>query len=113
MNGAFRQALEQYVLNWHLDLEVFSILPLKENTTLAVNFYDPGFTAPAMQMYSVMGSGTLTGYEDQKVDCWLLIHESRGNKETFWISKKTREVLKLEQEFQGRYRYKIKLGYSS
>ena len=112
MYGAFIQAQDQYVLNWHLDLEVFSILPYKENTTFAINFYDPGFSAPSKQLYSVTGSGSLTGYEDQKVDCWLLTHESRGNKETFWISKKTREVLKLEQEFQGRFRYKIKLGYS-
>ena len=111
--AAFAAALDQYVLNWHLDMEVFSILPYKENTTFAINFYDPGFSAPSRQLYSVAGSGTLTGYEGQQVDCWLLIHESRGNKETFWISKKTREVLKLEQEFQGRYRYKIKLGYSS
>lgn len=113
MYDAFKSALDQYVLNWHLDLEVFSILPYQENTTFAVNFYDPGFGAPAKQLYSVMGSDTLTGYNDQKVDCWLLVHESKGNKETFWISKKTREVLKLEQVFNGRYRYKIKLGYSS
>jgi hypothetical protein len=44
--------------------------------------------------------------------CWLLSHEGTNNKEVFWISKKTNEVLKLEQEFGGRYRYKIKLGFS-
>ena len=60
-----------------------------------------------------MGSGELVGYNDQKIDCWLMSHEERGNKEIFWISKKTREVLKLEQEINGSlYRYKIKLGFS-
>jgi hypothetical protein len=42
-----------------------------------------------------------------------LVHEEKGNKEVYWISKKTKEVLKLEQEINGRfYRYKIKLGFS-
>jgi hypothetical protein len=60
----------------------------------------------------VEGSGTLPGYNNQIIDCWLLTHGSGNNKETFWVSKQTKEVLKLEQEFNGRYRYKIKLGYS-
>jgi hypothetical protein len=37
----------------------------------------------------------------------------KGNKEIFWISKRTKEVLKLEQEINSTmYRYKIKLGFS-
>lgn len=110
---AFNRALGQYVLNWHLDLEVFSTLPYRDNVSFKINFYDPGFGDPSVQLYSVTGSGSLTGYDGQQVDCWLLTHESPGNKEVFWVSKKTREVLKLEQEFRGRYRYKIKLGFSS
>ncbi len=109
---AFNAALDQYVLNWHLDLETFPILPYKENVTFLINFYDPGFPAPKMQAYTVSGSGQLEGYDNQKIDCWLLTHSATNNEETFWISKKTHEVLKLEQEFGGRYRYKIKLGYS-
>jgi len=47
------------------------------------------------------------------VDCWLLSHDSPGNKELFWISKKTREVLKMEQVINGTmYRYKIRLGFA-
>ena len=112
MYDAFKVALNQYTLNWHLDLEVFPILPYKLNTTFLINFYDPGFSAPKYQAYTVTGSGTLTGYDAQQIDCWLLSHEGTNNKEVFWVSKKTNEVLKLEQEFGGRYRYKIKLGFS-
>ena len=112
MYEAFVKAQDQYVLNWHLDLEVFPILPYKEGVTFKINFYDPGFGAPAYQTYTVTGSAVLTGYNNQKIDCWLLKHTSPNNTEIFWISKATREVLKLEQEFGGRYRYKIKLGYS-
>lgn len=112
---AFKKSLDQYQLNWHLDLETFPILPYKEGVTFIINFYDPGFGEPKKVAYSVVGSGVLTGYDNQKIDCWILSHESNDfgpNKELFWISKKTKEVLKLEQEFSGRYRYKIKLGFS-
>jgi len=112
-NDAFETALTQSFFIWHLDLETFPLLPYKTGAVFRINFYDPGFSPPAFQYYSVAGSGTLTGYDDQAVDCWLLKHGSLPqNQEIFWISKKTKEVLKLEQEFSGRYRYKIKLGYS-
>ncbi|MET0463115.1 MAG: hypothetical protein ABW007_08170 [Chitinophagaceae bacterium] len=110
---AFQKALNEYVLNWHLDLEVFPILPYKDGRTFLINFYDPGFTAPEFQAYTVTGSGKLPGYDNQEVDCWLLMHTSPNNKEVFWISKKTKEVLKLEQQFGERYRFKVKLAYSN
>lgn len=112
--AGFKSAENNYFLNWHLDLEVFPTLPYKNGITFIVPFYDPG-TASLYQKvaYTVTGSAELTGYNDQKIDCWLLLHETKGNKEVFWISKKTKEVLKLEQEINGRlYRYKIKLGFS-
>ncbi|MDF2187374.1 hypothetical protein [Paraflavitalea sp. CAU 1676] len=109
---AFHAALDQNVLNWHLDLETFPILPYKDNVTFMINFYDPGFPAPKLQAYTVSGSAQLEGVNNQKIDCWLLKHGSPNNNETFWISKKTHEVLKLEQQFGSKYRYKIKLGYS-
>ncbi len=111
---AFETACSQYFLNWHLDLEVFPLLPYKEGATFRINFYDPGFGPPKYVDYNVIGSGTLSGFNNQKVDCWLLKHGSLPrNKEIFWISKETKEVLKLEQEFAGgRGRYKIKLGFS-
>jgi hypothetical protein len=112
---AFEIACSQYFLNWHLDLEVFPLLPYKEGVTFKINFYDPGFGPPKYVDYTVIGSGTLSGYNNQKMDCWLLKHGSLPrNQEIFWISKQTKEVLKLEQEFAGgRGRYKIKLGFSN
>jgi hypothetical protein len=112
MLAGFTAATEQFVLNWHLDLEVFSLLPYKENTTFLINYYDPGFSAPQLVSYTVKGSGVLSGYDGQQVDCWLLEHTQSGNHEVFWISKKTREVLKLEQQYGDRHRYKVKLGFS-
>ncbi|MFN8253056.1 MAG: hypothetical protein U0V75_14405 [Ferruginibacter sp.] len=111
---AFKSAKDKYLLNWHLDLEVFSTLPYKDGTVFVIPFYDPGTGAPFEKVvYAVKGSASLDGYDGQQIPCWLLVHESEGNKEIFWISKKTREVLKLEQQFGKMYRYKIKLGFSN
>lgn len=112
--SGFKSIQGQFHLNWHLDLETFPILPFKENVVFEIPFYEPGSTSSLTKVhYKVTGSTLLEGYNDQKIDCWLLVHESTGNKETFWISKKTKEVLKLEQIFRNTfYRYKIKLGFS-
>lgn len=112
---AFKTVANNYVLNWHLDLEVFPTLPFKKGVTFIIPFYDPGTVAPMERAaYTVTGDGKLAGYDDQKIDCWIMEHKSAGNMEVFWISKKTKEVLKLEQEINGSiYRYKIKLGFSN
>jgi hypothetical protein len=113
--SAFKSVGDNYFLNWHLDMEVFPILPYKSGVTFIIPFYDPGTGAHFEKVaYTVTGSAELFGYNNQKIDCWLLVHESKGNKEVFWISKKTKEVLKLEQEINGTmYRYKVKLGFSN
>jgi len=112
--AGYKSSLNKYFLNWHLDLETFPLLPYKEGVTFVIPFYDPGTSSSYQKVaYTVTGSAELIGFNDQKIDCWLLVHETKDNKETFWISKKTKEVLKLEQEIGGNfYRYKIKLGFS-
>lgn len=111
----FQSAAGKQFFNWHLDLETFPILPYRKNVTFLIPFYDPGTASGYEEVaYTVTGEATLEGYDQQKIQCWLLVNESPGNKEIFWISKKTKEVLKLEQVIgSGMYRYKIKLGFSN
>ncbi|ULQ55902.1 hypothetical protein KJS94_14725 [Flavihumibacter rivuli] len=110
---SFKSAWGQYSLNWHADLEVFSLLPYREGVTFLIPFYESGYDQPRPIPYTVTGKADLTGYNNQKIACWLLTHETKGNKEVFWVSQQTQEVLKLEQVLNGtRYRYKIKLGFS-
>ena len=111
--AGYQSSVNKYFLNWHLDLESFPLLPYKNGLTFLIPFYDPG-TASNYQLvaYTVIGSEKLISYNDKKIDCWLLVHEGKGNREVFWVSKKTKEVLKLEQQFGKMYRYKIKLGFS-
>jgi hypothetical protein len=100
-------------INWELDLEVFSTLPFKKaGQVFVINFYHPGGRmSPAYYTYTVTGSEVIQGVDGQRIDCWLLkIDYSEGNGAIFWISKKSKEVLKMKENFRGNYRYKIKLA---
>jgi hypothetical protein len=112
---AYESSKNNYFLNWHLDMEVFQTLPYREARTFVIQFYDPGVAYPLQQvMYTVVGTAKLKSYDNNYIDCWLMVHEEKGNKETYWICKKTKAVLKLEQVFNGNiYRYKIKLGFNN
>jgi hypothetical protein len=102
----------KYNLNWHDDLVIYSMLPYKENRTFLINYYDPGFGKPEEVPYTVTGSDQLTDRGGQKIDCWTLEHKDPRATEKYWISKKTREVLKEEDQYNGGYRYKLKTGIS-
>jgi hypothetical protein len=101
-----------YNLNWHDDLVIYSMLPYKENRTFVINYYDPGFGKPAEVPYTVTGSSELIDRGGASVDCWILEHDEPDATEKYWISKKTREVLKEEDHIlkTGGYRFKYKLG---
>lgn len=104
------QSAKDYFLNWHLDLEVFSTLTYKNNRTFLIPYYEFGYDIPRNIAYSVTGEDVLM-FAGKKIPCWLLTHEEPGNKETFWISKETNEVLKMAQQLSDNmYRYKIKLA---
>lgn len=108
--GAFQKALTQYFLNWHLDLEVFASLPYRENRIFAINFYDPGFNQPKVVYYAVKSSSKLKSHDGTEIDCWLMNVEQSTSSQTFWVSKKTHEVLKMVATQPGQTRFKIKLG---
>ncbi|GAB3915427.1 DUF3108 domain-containing protein [Mucilaginibacter boryungensis] len=100
--------------NWNLDIETFEMLPLAPGKTFAINFYDAALSPPKYVLYKVTGSEVITLLDNTKVDCWKLYEEGKSPNgstysETFWISKKGHEFLKEEDEFNGSYRYKIKM----
>ena len=113
----FNDSFQKYNLNWHADMLIYSLLPYKEGRVFLINYYDPGFEKSTEVAYTVTGSDYLTSSNGEKIDCWVL-NNFNDNKapekgyERFWISKKTHEVLKLENDFGGGrgFRYKLKLG---
>lgn len=107
----FEKSFAAYNLNWHSDLIVFQMFPYKENRTFRVNFYDPGAAEPQFADYTVTGSDTIKDSSGEKIDCWTMEFRSEKFKsvQKFWISKKTKEILKEEDSFNNTYRFKIKL----
>jgi hypothetical protein len=97
--------------NWELDLETFQAFPLRKGKQFAVNFYHPGGrTGPAYYVYKVTGEETIAAANNQTIDCWKLkIDYSENSWAIFWISKKSKEVIKMQELFNGNYRYKVLL----
>lgn len=116
----FNDSFKKFNLNWHADVLIYSLLPYKESRVFIINYYDPGFEKSTEVAYTVTGSDFLTGGNGEKIDCWVLNNYTDNNApdkgyERFWISKKTHEVLKLENDFGGGrgFRYKLKLGIAA
>jgi hypothetical protein len=99
--------------NRNLDIETYEMLPLAAGKTFAISFYDAGLTPPQYEVLKVTGSEVLTTLDNRKVDCWILATKSEHNNvvytQTYWISKLGHEMLKEEDSFGGRYRYKVNL----
>jgi hypothetical protein len=108
----FNLSLEQPTLNWELDMETFPLLNLKAGKRFAISFYHPGGkTPPKVYEYKVIGEENVQVINGATVPCWKLrIDYDAKSWAIFYISKKEREVLKMEEDFGGGIRYKVKLS---
>ncbi|MDG3581837.1 DUF3108 domain-containing protein [Galbibacter pacificus] len=110
----FKLDFNEPVLNWHMDIETFEMLPLGPDKVFAINFYDAGQQPPKYNIYNVTGEERVSSYDGKTIDCWVLNRSGiNGNgkkfSQTFWISKKTHEFIKEEDNWDGVIRHKIKL----
>ena len=112
--GDFNLALAHPMLNWELDLEIFPLLDLKSGKRFAINFYHPGGKGePKLYEYKVIGEENLKVIDGGTVACWKLrIDYTEKSWAIFYISKKGREVLRMDEDFGGGVRYKVKLSNS-
>ena len=110
----FNDSFESYNLCWHSDLTIFPLFPYESGRTFKVNFYDPGASKAGEEVYVVTGGELLTGSSGEEIDCWVMERRdpSGNGYQRFWISKKTREVLKEADQFPTGFRYKMKIGIS-
>ncbi|MFT3908554.1 MAG: hypothetical protein QM737_03965 [Ferruginibacter sp.] len=110
-DSAFKVTLDPAGFEFPMDLELLPLIPFKKTgQEFLMAFYEPG--TPKADYYKL----TVTGKEDvelpagAKVNCWMLkIDYAPGTYATFWISDKTREVVKMKEFFRGRYRNKLLL----
>ena len=107
----FELKVNRPLLNWEVDLETFRLLPFGKNKSFFINFYHPGSrTEPKLYEYKVVGEETLNSLHGIRIPCWKLkIQYTETNFATFYISKKSQEVIKLEEDFGSGVRYKVKL----
>jgi hypothetical protein len=110
--AAFDESFQNYNLNWHSDLFVFTRFPYKANRTFKIVFYDPGSGRPSEEIYSVIGSDVLHTNRGEKINCWIMERKGKaeGSYQKFWIDKKSKLVYKEEDLFNNRYRFKLKLA---
>lgn len=108
------QSNKSFNLNWHSDLVLFPSFPYKLNRTIAVPFYDPGFGTTTLAYYTTTHIDVLKDRNGNKIACWVMERRTQNEKkeesiQRFWIAKKTKEVLKEEDQFPTGLRFKYKI----
>jgi hypothetical protein len=107
----FNLKLAKPLLNWELDMETFPLLDLKEGKRFFISFYHPSGPEPKLYEYKVVGDETIKTIEGLTVPCWKLrIDYNEKSWAIFYISKKERELLKMEEDFGTGTRCKVKLS---
>lgn len=97
----FELTLTEPTYNWEVDLETYSLLPMKEGYHAVMNFYHPGgSTAPGFYQLKVTGSEKLELPNGQKMDCWIIFTDYGGTQPTrFWYTKKGQNFVKMEGQY--------------
>lgn len=110
-DSAFNVPLGNPAFEFPMDLEIFPLLPFKKpGQQFAIAFYEPGTKKSDYYKLTVTGKDKLSLPGGSKLTCWLLrIDYAPGSYATFWITDQTREVVKMQEYYKGRYRYKVKL----
>ncbi len=98
------------VISWEQDLETYPLFPIKKvGQVFDVAFFDPNEKAPTYHRYEVVGKEDMQLNNDTKVKCWLLrIDYGRGSVATFWLTEKSKDVIKMQEYYRGSYRIKVK-----
>jgi hypothetical protein len=98
----FELKLEQPTYNWEIDLETYSLLPMKQGYHAVMRFYHPGGgTGPAFYHLKVIGSEKLQLPNGKTLDCWIIYTDYGGTQPTrFWYTKKQQNFVKMEGEYK-------------
>lgn len=104
-------SLDIPVISWEQDLEIYPLLPIKRvGQKFDIAFFDPNEKSPSYHRYEVIGKENLPLNQDTKVNCWLLkIDYTKTSYAIFWLTEKSKEVVKMKEYFNGNYRFKVKL----
>ena len=110
-DSSFRVVLNPAGFEFPMDLEIFPLLPFKKvGQEFAIAFYEPGSAKSNYYHLTVTGREDLPMPGAARLACWMLrIDYAPGSYADFWISDKSRQVVKMREYFKGRFRYKVRL----
>lgn len=85
---------------WEIDLETYSLLPMKKGYQAVMNFYHPGGPAPAYYTLKVEKDEKLKLPNGEVLDCWVLFTDYGGTQPSrFWYTKKGQNFVKMEGDY--------------
>jgi hypothetical protein len=106
----FKLDLKEPTFNWEIDLETYSVLPMKDGYEAVMNFYHPGGSAPNFYNLKVIGSEKLILPNGSEMDCWILFTDYGGTQPTrFWYTKVNQNFVKMEGEYNKLKIRKVRL----
>ena len=107
----FELPLEFQTYNWEIDLETYSLIPMKPGYQVAMPFYHPGSsTPPKYYLLRVEGSEKLTMPSGEELDCWIVFTDYGGTQPTrFWYTKKGQNFVKMEGQYNQLKIHKVRL----
>jgi hypothetical protein len=104
--------LPEPIFNWEMDLELLSLLPIEAvGQRFKVALMDPFQAEPAYREYAVTREDTVALHTAEPgIASWVLrIEYERDAWAEFWIGKNSHQVLKMQELYGGKYRYKVRL----
>ncbi|WP_339606946.1 hypothetical protein [uncultured Roseivirga sp.] len=97
----FNLELTEPTYNWEIDLETYSLLPMKMGYEAVMNFYHPGGSAPSFYHLKIIGSEKLILPDGLEMDCWVLFTDYGGTQPTkFWYTKTNQNFIKMEGKYK-------------
>ncbi len=107
----FELALQEPTYNWEIDLETYSLLPMKKGYHAVMNFYHPGASSsPNFYHLKVIGSEKIKLPNGKSMDCWIIFTDYRGSQPTrFWYTKKGQNFVKMEGQYNKVTIYKERI----
>jgi hypothetical protein len=108
---SFKVKLDPPAFAFPMDLEILALLPFKKlGQQFAIPFYEPGSKRSAFYQATVISKDQLSLPGSKSISCWVLrLNYAQDAYADFWIADKKRQVIKMRERYQGKYRYKVKL----
>ena len=97
----FSMDLTEPTYNWEIDLETYSLLPMKKGYHALMNFYHPGSQfEPKFYHLKVTGSEMIKLPNGKSIDCWVVYTDYGGTQPSrFWYTKKGQNFVKMEGKY--------------